>query len=70
LGDASGSNRSDGATCSISPTWRWASRSWRCSASTPRPSGDSEMAELIVWGFGALVIAGYMVVALLRPEKF
>jgi hypothetical protein len=24
----------------------------------------------IVWGVGALIIGGYMVVALLRPEKF
>jgi hypothetical protein len=24
----------------------------------------------IVWGIGALVIGGYMIVALLRPEKF
>jgi hypothetical protein len=24
----------------------------------------------IIWGVGALVIGGYMVVALLRPEKF
>jgi len=24
----------------------------------------------IVWGVGALVIGGYMIVALLRPEKF
>jgi len=23
-----------------------------------------------IWGVGALVIGGYMVVALLRPEKF
>ena len=24
----------------------------------------------IIWGVGALIIGGYMVVALLRPEKF
>jgi len=24
----------------------------------------------IIWGVGALVIGGYMIVALLRPEKF
>ncbi|MGH6910549.1 MAG: potassium-transporting ATPase subunit F [Phenylobacterium sp.] len=24
----------------------------------------------IIWGVGALIIAGYMVFALLRPEKF
>jgi K+-transporting ATPase KdpF subunit len=24
----------------------------------------------VLWGAGALVIAGYMVVALLRPERF
>ncbi|WP_414694239.1 potassium-transporting ATPase subunit F [Phenylobacterium sp.] len=24
----------------------------------------------IIWGVGALVIGGYMVVALLKPEKF
>jgi len=24
----------------------------------------------IIWGAGALVIGGYMIVALLRPEKF
>jgi len=28
------------------------------------------MLELVVWGVGALFIGGYMVVALLRPEKF
>ncbi|WP_141653158.1 potassium-transporting ATPase subunit F [Phenylobacterium immobile] len=28
------------------------------------------MLENLIWGFGALVIGGYMVVALLRPEKF
>ena len=28
------------------------------------------MLELLIWGAGALVIGGYMVVALLRPEKF
>jgi len=28
------------------------------------------MLELLIWGAGALVIAGYMLVALLRPEKF
>jgi len=24
----------------------------------------------IIWGVGALIIGGYMIVALLRPEKF
>lgn len=24
----------------------------------------------VIWGLGALVVGGYMVVALLRPEKF
>jgi len=24
----------------------------------------------LIWGAGALVIGGYMIVALLRPEKF
>jgi len=24
----------------------------------------------LIWGAGALIIGGYMVVALLRPEKF
>lgn len=28
------------------------------------------MLELLIWGAGALVIGGYMVAALLRPEKF
>jgi K+-transporting ATPase KdpF subunit len=28
------------------------------------------MLEILIWGAGALVIAGYMLVALLRPEKF
>jgi len=28
------------------------------------------MLELLVWGAGALVIGGYMLAALLRPEKF
>jgi len=28
------------------------------------------MLAKIIWGLGALVIGGYMVVALLRPEKF
>jgi len=28
------------------------------------------MLEMIVWGVGALVIGGYMLVALVRPEKF
>jgi len=28
------------------------------------------MLELLIWGAGALVIGGYMLFALLRPEKF
>ena len=28
------------------------------------------MAEILIWGAGALVIGGYMLVALLRPETF
>jgi len=24
----------------------------------------------VIWGVGALIIGGYMIVALLRPEKF
>jgi len=28
------------------------------------------MLELLIWGAGALVVGGYMVAALLRPEKF
>jgi len=28
------------------------------------------MVELVIWGAGALVIGGYMLAALLRPEKF
>ena len=28
------------------------------------------MLELLIWGAGALVIGGYMLAALLRPEKF
>ncbi|WP_436017582.1 potassium-transporting ATPase subunit F [Phenylobacterium sp. LjRoot219] len=28
------------------------------------------MLELIIWGAGALVIGGYMIAALLRPERF
>ena len=28
------------------------------------------MIEMIVWGAGALVIGGYMLVALVKPEKF
>ncbi|WP_394763066.1 potassium-transporting ATPase subunit F [Phenylobacterium sp.] len=24
----------------------------------------------LIWGLGALIIGGYMIVALLRPEKF
>jgi len=28
------------------------------------------MLEILIWGVGALVIAGYMLAALLRPEKF
>jgi K+-transporting ATPase KdpF subunit len=28
------------------------------------------MLELILWGAGALAIGGYMLAALLRPEKF
>jgi len=27
------------------------------------------MAELIVWGVGALIIGGYMLAALVRPER-
>jgi hypothetical protein len=36
----------------------------------PPPCGRSEMAEMLIWGAGALVIGGYMVAALLRAEKF
>jgi K+-transporting ATPase KdpF subunit len=28
------------------------------------------MLEMILWGAGALVIGGYMLAALLRPERF
>jgi len=28
------------------------------------------MLEMLIWGAGALVIGGYMLVALIRPEKF
>jgi len=28
------------------------------------------MLEMLIWGAGALVIGGYMLVALVRPEKF
>jgi len=28
------------------------------------------MLEILIWGTGALVIGGYMLVALIRPEKF
>jgi len=28
------------------------------------------MLEIILWGAGALVIGGYMLAALLRPERF
>jgi hypothetical protein len=28
------------------------------------------MAELVIWGVGALVIGGYMLAALIRPERF
>jgi hypothetical protein len=28
------------------------------------------MLEMLIWGAGALVIGGYMLAALLRPEKF
>jgi len=28
------------------------------------------MLEMIIWGAGALVIGGYMLVALLRPDRF
>ncbi|WP_363080212.1 potassium-transporting ATPase subunit F [Phenylobacterium sp. RIFCSPHIGHO2_01_FULL_69_31] len=28
------------------------------------------MLEMLIWGAGALVIGGYMVAALLRPDRF
>jgi len=28
------------------------------------------MLEMVIWGAGALIIGGYMLVALIRPEKF
>jgi len=28
------------------------------------------MLEMLIWGAGALVIGGYMLAALLKPEKF
>jgi K+-transporting ATPase KdpF subunit len=28
------------------------------------------MLEMLIWGAGALVIGGYMLVALLRPDRF
>jgi len=28
------------------------------------------MLEMLIWGAGALVVGGYMLVALIRPEKF
>ena len=60
----------EGAPCSIFSISSWASGSWPCSASTPPRCGSSDMAEILIWGVGALVIGGYMVAALLRPEKF
>lgn len=34
-----------------------------------QPEGHLMLAN-IIWGVGALIIGGYMVVALLKPEKF
>jgi hypothetical protein len=28
------------------------------------------MVEMLVWGAGALVIGGYMLVAMVKPERF
>ncbi|WP_365697956.1 potassium-transporting ATPase subunit F [Phenylobacterium sp.] len=28
------------------------------------------MLEMLIWGVGALVIGGYMLAALVKPEKF
>jgi len=28
------------------------------------------MVEMLIWGAGALVIGGYMLVALVKPERF
>jgi hypothetical protein len=51
--------------------WRWALRSWRCSAVTPPSCGGCRpMIEMLIWGAGAVVIAGYMIAALVKPEKF
>jgi hypothetical protein len=32
--------------------------------------GGFSMLEIALWGVGALIIGGYMLVALLKPEKF
>ena len=51
--------------------WRLGSRPWRCSAVTPPCCGGcSAMIEMLIWGAGAVVIAGYMIAALVKPEKF
>ncbi|WP_300578361.1 hypothetical protein [Phenylobacterium sp.] len=41
-----------------------------CSARWSPGFGGSDMAELMLWGAGALVIGGYMLAALLRPDRF
>jgi K+-transporting ATPase KdpF subunit len=58
------------ATSSI---WRWASAVSRCSTCSPgrfRGCEHQAMWELILAGAVAAAIAAYLVVALVRPERF
>ena len=62
-------NGGDGA-CSTSFFSHWRSASSPCSERWSPGFGGSDMVELMVWGAGALVIGGYMLAALLRPDRF
>jgi K+-transporting ATPase KdpF subunit len=43
----------------------------RCSRATPRfARGSDAMADLVLGGFVAAALFGYLIVALIAPEKF
>lgn len=68
--DGPASLTESGGTCSTFSIWLWRSAPLPCSARWSPGFGGSDMAELVLWGAGALVIGGYMLAALLRPDRF
>ena len=56
-------------TWPIFSSWRWAAEPSCSSPPSPQPCGGCDVIALL-WGAGAVVVAIYMVAALVRPERF